>query len=121
MRDDQLTRQRRFVRLPPAKAPLAIPPATHVAPTTPAAPLRRLSWEEMQRRRVQGLCFNCNERFTVGHKCQKPWFLLLEGHIGASTMVCEEVTDQQTLEVDKLEMREKYKNLNWSLKSRYMH
>lgn len=43
MRDDQLTRQRRFVRLPPAKASLAIPPTTHVAPATPATPLRRLS------------------------------------------------------------------------------
>lgn len=90
------------MRLPPTKNPLAIPPATHVAPVMPVVPLKRLSWEEMQRRRVQGLCFNCNERFTVGHKCQKPQFLLLEGHVGAGTMVYEEVTDQQTLEADQV-------------------
>ncbi|RVW92516.1 Retrovirus-related Pol polyprotein from transposon 297 [Vitis vinifera] len=34
----------------------------------------------MQKRRAQGLCFNCNERFTPGHKCQGPRLLLIEGH-----------------------------------------
>ncbi|RVW68732.1 Transposon Tf2-2 polyprotein [Vitis vinifera] len=28
----------------------------------------------------RGLCFNCNERFTPGHKCQGPRLLLIEGH-----------------------------------------
>ena len=32
----------------------------------------------MQRRRVQGLCFSCNEKFTVGHKCSKAQLLILE-------------------------------------------
>ncbi|KAL6332966.1 hypothetical protein AAG906_019980 [Vitis piasezkii] len=41
---------------------------------------KRLGWEEMQKRRAQGLCFNCNERFTPGHKCQGPRLLLIEGH-----------------------------------------
>ena len=35
----------------------------------------------MQKRRAQGLCFNCNERFTPGHKCQAPQLMLLEGCI----------------------------------------
>ncbi|KAA8544673.1 hypothetical protein F0562_019480 [Nyssa sinensis] len=67
MRDDQLARQRRFMRLPPVRAPLAFPQATRVAPATPAEPIKHLSWEEMQRKRAQGLCFNCNERFTVAN------------------------------------------------------
>ncbi|KAL6321594.1 hypothetical protein AAG906_024595 [Vitis piasezkii] len=58
MRDDQLTRQRRFMRLPPVRAPIALPQATRVAPATPAKPIKRLSWEEMQRKRAQG------------HRCQ---------------------------------------------------
>lgn len=32
----------------------------------------------MQKRRAQGLCFNCNEKFTPGHKCQVSQLLLLE-------------------------------------------
>ena len=98
MRDDQLARERRFMRLPPMRAPIALPQATHVAPTTPAKPIKRLSWEEMQRKRAQGLCFNCNECFTAGHRCQKPQLLLLEGHAG--NVYCGDGTDQQVLEDD---------------------
>ncbi|KAJ0047962.1 hypothetical protein Pint_15208 [Pistacia integerrima] len=72
MRDDQLTRQWEFLQPPPhARALLALPPAARVAPAAPADPIRRLSWEEMQRKRAQGLWFNCNERFIEGHRCQK--------------------------------------------------
>jgi hypothetical protein len=52
--------------------------------TTPAARTyssggaKRLSWEEMQKRREKGLCFSCNEKFTPGHRCQKPQAFLLE-------------------------------------------
>ena len=79
----------------------SLPQATRVAPATSTGPIKHLFWEEIQKRRVQGLCFNCNEHFTVGHKCQKPQLLLLEGNAGASTMVCEEITSQQTLEADQ--------------------
>ncbi|XP_035544588.1 uncharacterized protein LOC118347982 [Juglans regia] len=95
MRDDQLMRQRRFLRLaPPLRAPPALPPANQAAPI---APVRRLSWEEMQRRRLQGLCFNCNERFTTGHKCQGPRILLLESCEDDDNLVCDDVTDEQTI------------------------
>lgn len=97
MRDDQLTRQKRFLRLPPASAPLNFPPANRVAPTTPGS-IKRLSWDEMQKRRAQGLCFNCNERFTVGHKCQGPQLLLLEGHMG--DVRGADNSDLQLLEMD---------------------
>ena len=42
------------------------------------ATIKRLTRDEMQRRRAQGLCFNCNERFTLGHRCSQPQLLLLE-------------------------------------------
>uniref|UniRef100_A0A6N2LLP3 Uncharacterized protein n=1 Tax=Salix viminalis TaxID=40686 RepID=A0A6N2LLP3_SALVM len=51
MRDDQLTRKKRFLRLPPASAPLNFPPANRVAPTTPGS-IKRLPWDEMQKRRA---------------------------------------------------------------------
>jgi hypothetical protein len=79
IRDDHLARQRRFIQLPFERAPFAFPQATRVAPATPAGPIKWLSWEEMHRKRAQGLCFNCNECFTAGHKCQKLQLLLLEG------------------------------------------
>ena len=43
-----------------------------------ASPMKRLTWSEMQQRRAQGLCFNCDERFVLGHKCKGPQLLLLE-------------------------------------------
>jgi len=44
-----------------------------------ASPMKRLTWYEMQIRRAQGLCFNCDERFVPGHKCKGPQLMLLEG------------------------------------------
>ena len=45
--------------------------------TTPG--MKRFSWDEMQKRRAQGLCFNCEEKFAPGHRCKGPQLLLLEG------------------------------------------
>ncbi|XP_042941551.1 uncharacterized protein LOC122288885 [Carya illinoinensis] len=99
MKDDQLARQRRFVRpAPPTRASLALPPTTRATPPTPAVPVRRLSWEEMQRRRAQNLCFNCNDRFTAGHKCQGPRILMLESCVDNGNLLCDEVTEEQPVE-----------------------
>ncbi|RVX03732.1 Transposon Ty3-I Gag-Pol polyprotein [Vitis vinifera] len=96
MKDDQLARQRRFGRLaPPTRAPLSLPPTQLATPPALAAPVRRLSWEEMQRRRAQNLCFNCNDRFTIGHKCLGPQILLLEGYEDNGDLLCDEVTKKQ--------------------------
>ncbi|KAH9768883.1 hypothetical protein KPL71_011779 [Citrus sinensis] len=76
MRDEQLQRQKRLVRSPDfSRSP---PPQIFNNRTSPTVPIKKLSWEEMQRRRAQGLCFNCNDKFTAGHKCTKPQLLILE-------------------------------------------
>ncbi|KAL5779345.1 hypothetical protein ACOSQ2_010082 [Xanthoceras sorbifolium] len=74
MKDEQLTRHRKFIR-PFNQSNTKVP-----SPTKPkiALPMKRLSWDEMQRKRARGLCFNCDERFTPGHKCQGPKLLLLK-------------------------------------------
>nr|TKS18113.1 hypothetical protein D5086_0000005960 [Populus alba] len=64
----------------------------------PNAPFRRLPWEEMQKRRAQGLCFNCNERFTAGHKCQGMQLLLLESPTDFNEITYEEVTEEADAE-----------------------
>lgn len=96
MKDNQLARQRKFTWLPPARASLVLPQDTRVAPATPTRSIKRLSWEQMQRKRAQGLCFNCDEHFTAGHRCRTPQLLLLAGHAGNG----KDITDQQTPEDD---------------------
>ncbi|KAH9648972.1 hypothetical protein KPL70_025802 [Citrus sinensis] len=76
MRDEQLTRQRRLLRSPIfTRSPTAQVTNQRASPTVP---FKRLSWEEMQKRRSQGLCFNCNEKFSAGHKCIKAQLLILK-------------------------------------------
>ncbi|KAH9650339.1 hypothetical protein KPL70_026342 [Citrus sinensis] len=90
MKDDQITRQRRLFQPPSNRAQPTLPP-TQASPTMP---VKRLPWDEMQRRRAQGLCFTCNERFTAGHKCQGPQLLLLESYNDTNEITCEEVAEE---------------------------
>ena len=34
-------------------------------------PFRKLSDSEWQEKREKGLCFRCDEKFTMGHRCKK--------------------------------------------------
>ncbi|XP_058775850.1 uncharacterized protein LOC131650137 [Vicia villosa] len=46
--------------------------------TQPAhLPIKKLSQTQIQERRAQGLCFNCDEKFIPGHKCSTGRFLIL--------------------------------------------
>ncbi|KAF2302816.1 hypothetical protein GH714_008552 [Hevea brasiliensis] len=72
MKDEQLLRQK------------AIRPSFRMSSSSPtkikpSTPVKRLTWEEMQKQRTQGLCFNCDEKFTPEHKCVTPQLLLLDG------------------------------------------
>ena len=76
-RDEQLTRKKRFAQpIPQNRPPAAVTPVNQRAAIAP----KLLGWEEIQKRRAQGLCFSCNEQFTLGHKCQRPRLLLIQGH-----------------------------------------
>ncbi|KAF2317412.1 hypothetical protein GH714_021927 [Hevea brasiliensis] len=66
MRDEQLLRQRKATR-PPYQLSSSSP-----VKSKPTTPVKRLTWEEMQKRRADGLCFNCDEKFVPGHRCSKP-------------------------------------------------
>lgn len=33
----------------------------------------------MQEKRDKGLCYNCDEKYHIGHKCNRPKLFLLEG------------------------------------------
>jgi hypothetical protein len=51
----------------------------------------------MQRRQFQGLCFNCNERFTAGYKCQGAKLLMVEGHDEDDEVVCDNIHDKHSV------------------------
>ncbi|RVW44132.1 hypothetical protein CK203_108470 [Vitis vinifera] len=52
MRDKKLTRQQWFKQPPTTRALLTLPQTTLVTPATPTVPIKRLTWDEMQRRRA---------------------------------------------------------------------
>lgn len=55
-----------------------VPPLPSQSLTRSKGPVvKRLTPAELQERRNRGLCFNCDERFTPGHRCKK--LFLLEG------------------------------------------
>ncbi|KAH9657212.1 hypothetical protein KPL70_022965 [Citrus sinensis] len=94
MKDEQLSRQRKLFQSPTSnRAQLTI------TQTPPATPIKRLSWEEMQRRRAQGLCFNCNERFTAGHKCSKAQLLIFDSESKMEEATYDEssIEEQRTI------------------------
>ncbi|KAL4341599.1 hypothetical protein GQ457_08G014550 [Hibiscus cannabinus] len=74
MREEQLTRQRKLQRPTHFGTESSLP----TKPNT-TLPMKRLTWSEMQKRRAQGLCFNCDEKFTTSHRCRGSQLLILEG------------------------------------------
>ncbi|KAA8546385.1 hypothetical protein F0562_002876 [Nyssa sinensis] len=85
MRDEQLNRQKKAIRLFHRTTTDSLP-----MKLKSASPMKRLTWDEMQKKRAQGLCFNCDEKFVPGHKCKRPQLLLLEGNYDESETDDEE-------------------------------
>nr|GEZ59393.1 hypothetical protein [Tanacetum cinerariifolium] len=58
----------------PTTQPLSEKPLPH----TQSLPIKKLTPVEMQKRRAEGLCYNCPEMYQPGHRCTPPQFLLLQ-------------------------------------------
>jgi hypothetical protein len=54
------------------------PTTTPPSPKTTGSQVKKLSWDEMQQRREKGLCFNCNEQYTPGHRCAVSRLFIIE-------------------------------------------
>lgn len=76
--------QSRSSRVPRRALPVLPAPMSSSTPATtasalaappPPKPFRRLSPTEMEERRRQGLCCNCNEQYVRGHKCPRLFYL----------------------------------------------
>lgn len=80
-------------------------PATNVqAPRLELLPIKCLTHMEMAARREKGLCFNCDTKFTPGHRCKQAQFLCLMVEQEDSSSSEDPPTElQPTSAVDALE------------------
>jgi hypothetical protein len=55
------------------RKPSFIPRPKSVNPTTPSPPLKiqKLTRVEMAEHQLKGLCYNCDEKYFLGHKCKE--------------------------------------------------
>ena len=60
---------------PPPLLPLPQPKPPPIQ--SPNSNVRKMSQAEIQRRRENGLCFTCDEKYFFGHKCPNKQLLLL--------------------------------------------
>lgn len=58
---------------PPPPPPGPPPMNNHLG----SLPIKHLTLAEMAARRDKGLCFNCDSKFVLGHRCNPPQFLCL--------------------------------------------
>jgi hypothetical protein len=68
----------------------------------PNIPVRRISLDQMQERREEGLCYCCDERYQPGHRCNRPKIFLLEG-MGVDEEPREEENAEEVLPVEELD------------------
>ena len=47
--------------------------------TRPSIPIKRITPAQMDESRKKGLCYNCDEKWGLGHKCSNAKLFLLEG------------------------------------------
>ncbi|XP_021596651.1 uncharacterized protein LOC110603257 [Manihot esculenta] len=62
-----------------------------------ANPIKRLTWEELNERKKLGLCFKCNEKFGLGHRCKKLFSI---------QAVLEESDDDMEMEIEEQDQTE---------------
>nr|ACY01928.1 hypothetical protein [Beta vulgaris] len=55
-------------------------PKTTLPIAKPFGEIRRLSEKELQYKREHGLCFRCDEKWAIGHRCKKKELSILLGH-----------------------------------------
>ena len=75
LQEEKLHDRCRYVRPP---APVAILAPSLGPPTTnPRSPVKRLSPEELATRRDKGLCYHCEDKWVVSHRCRPLLHLLI--------------------------------------------
>jgi hypothetical protein len=58
--------------------PPPMQPATQPTGNRFPGPIRRITSQEAKERREKGLCFYCDDKFALGHRCIKPQLFMME-------------------------------------------
>lgn len=97
--------QRKGGYMEPRKAPVTVgpPPLPSASLTRARNPvIKKLSPVELQERRNCGLCFNCDKKFSPGHRCKK--LFLIEGIFPSWEELLEEahVEEEENEEIPEI-------------------
>ncbi|KAK8933363.1 hypothetical protein KSP39_PZI015730 [Platanthera zijinensis] len=96
IQEERFSRQRgRMQNRPPSASTTTTTVARREQPTANKPTVTRLSWSELQARKEKGLCFNCDEKFAPGHKCQRTQAFMLYQEAEEAP-----AADEDELEVD---------------------
>lgn len=84
----------------PSKATVSSAPSSVSSQhtTTKIPEIKKISPQEMAKRREKGLCYNCDEIYSRGHKCQRPQLYLMVGDEADEPEI--EVSLEEETEVD---------------------
>ncbi|XP_026452105.1 uncharacterized protein LOC113352508 [Papaver somniferum] len=87
-------------------SPSSVPQPT--AKPAQSLPFKNLTYEQVQERKAQGLCFNCDETYKRGHMCKKQYLCVLIGEeaeeISDSGLDTEHGTDEEPLVESDMEI-----------------
>ncbi|KAL5831742.1 hypothetical protein ACOSQ4_017096 [Xanthoceras sorbifolium] len=74
-------------------------------PNNGVSPFKRITSQEAKERREKGLCYYCDDRFVLGHRCQRPQLFMIEDtvleedlpeealeHVGSAENILPEVS-----------------------------
>lgn len=96
--EGQLHRQKKMTSSSPMVRNLNYNRTTPRRETEELTP-KKLSWEELKKKRSLGLCFSCDERYTPGHKCKQPQLFIMEGEQDVEVETEEEKEGEQKPEI----------------------
>jgi len=74
------------------------PPQAHN--TTQTLKIQKVSPAEMAKRRKQGLCYYCDEKYSPGHKCKEPKFFQIDATDYSSTEEDPPLEEPEAIEED---------------------
>ncbi|KAK8957341.1 hypothetical protein KSP39_PZI000693 [Platanthera zijinensis] len=77
IQEERFNRQRNLGGARVPVAPAALVPGRREQPPAGIPTVTRLTWPELQARKDKGLCFNCDEKYTPGHRCPKVQVFML--------------------------------------------
>ncbi|KAJ0101884.1 hypothetical protein Patl1_05728 [Pistacia atlantica] len=85
MQEENVAAFRRTTKLGSVPTRLAIRPSS-LPEKRAIVPVQRLSPSQMKERRDKGLCYNCDDKWGLGHKCKSAWLFIME---------CDESSDDE--------------------------